>query len=145
MARLEIRHQLNIDSPPENVFNQISTIEGLKHWWTPLTSGSEEINGELKLQFGPDYFKLLKVCESKPPFWLVWECRFGSKEWVGTKISFELEAIYKGTKLSFCHSGWSFSTDMFAQCSYDWALFLRSLKKLCEVGEGHPYPLHVLV
>ena len=46
----------------------------------------------------------------------------------------------KGTVLIFHHENWIDYTSMFAECSYTWAQFLRSLKLLCETGKGRPWP-----
>jgi len=35
-------------------------------------------------------------------------------------------------ELRFNHSGWKDYTDMFAQCSYHWAIYLGNLKALAE-------------
>jgi hypothetical protein len=55
-------------------------------------------------------------------------------------MTFELEPHAKGTILVFHHEGWKAYSNEFASCSYDWALFFRSLKFLCEKGKGFPYP-----
>jgi hypothetical protein len=51
-----------------------------------------------------------------------------------------MQAHRKGTIVLFTHEGWKEETNEFASCSYTWALFLRSLKLLCETGSGTPYP-----
>jgi hypothetical protein len=59
---------------------------------------------------------------------------------VGTTITFELEPHNKGCTLMFHHDNWAAYSQEFASCSFDWALFLRSLKMLCETGKGKPFP-----
>ena len=78
----------------------------------------------------------------EPYNYVKWLCRKGHEEWIGTTISFELEAHQKGTTLYFHHDGWKEQTPVFAVCSFDRAIFLRSLKSLCETGKGSPYPNH---
>jgi hypothetical protein len=53
--------------------------------------------------------------------------------------------INKGTLLIFHHDDWKAYTPMFAECSYTWGQFLRSLKLLCETGKGRPWPKQHLI
>ena len=69
-----------------------------------------------------------------------WICLEANPEWSGTEISFALEPHAKGAVLNFSHNNWKAYTNEFAGCSYAWALFLRSLKRLCETGKGLPFP-----
>jgi hypothetical protein len=71
-----------------------------------------------------------------------WLCVGAYEEWIGTTISFELQPHARGTSLIFYHNGWKDNAETYAGCSYDWAIFLRSLKLLCETGRGLPYPNH---
>jgi len=103
----------------------------------------------------------MKITELKPLQQVTWFCIRGAEEWVGTTISFELRSgdkenmldtnselkdqlqqqnETKGAVLIFHHENWIDYTSMFAECSYTWAQFLRSLKLLCETGKGRPWP-----
>jgi hypothetical protein len=42
--------------------------------------------------------------------------------------------------LIFQHDDWKDYTQMFAECSYTWGQFLRSLKLLCKTGTGRSFP-----
>lgn len=42
------------------------------------------------------------------------------------------------TWLVFHHDDWKDYTPMFAECSYTWGQFLRSLNLFCETGKGRP-------
>ena len=135
-----IYHQLRIAAPAEKVYNAITTQEGLSGWWTPETKAKPETGSILRFAFGPDYFKEMKVTKLEPPSRVEWLCVKGYEEWIGTTITFEIETDDKGTVLFFHHDGWKDYTPEFAGCSYDWALFLRSLRLLCETGKGLPFP-----
>lgn len=82
----------------------------------------------------------MKIEELKPLAAVKWLCLKGWEDWIGTRITFQLEPQDGKTVLSFHHDGWEDYTPGFASCSYDWAIFLRSLKFLCETGKGFPYP-----
>jgi uncharacterized protein YndB with AHSA1/START domain len=157
----DIRHQLLIEAPAEQIYKAITTQAGLAGWWTPGTEAKPEINSIARFPFGPEYFKEMKIAGLKPFEWVKWICIKGAQEWVGTTLSFKLEPgdhetllnshtemqgqlqqrhSDTGTLLIFNHDDWKEYTPMFAECNYTWALFLRSLKLLCETGKGRPWP-----
>lgn len=157
-----IRHELLIGAPAEEVYNAIAGQQGLSAWWTPNAKARAERNSVARFAFGPDYFKEMRIAELKPFELVKWVCIAGAREWVGTAISFELrpghaqalldshseilgqvqqqKAGDAATLLIFCHDGWKEYTPMFAECNYTWGRFLRSLKLLCETGKGTPWP-----
>jgi len=156
-----IHQEVLIGSPTERVFSAITTREGLSGWWTPDAQARPERESVGRFPFGPTYFKEMRITELTPPNRLNWTCITGCDEWVGTTISFELRSGDKaelstsrpelydqlhqltqdaGTLLILHHDGWREYTSMFAECSYTWGQFLRSLKLLCESGAGRPWP-----
>lgn len=135
-----IYHRLLIEAPVEKVYEALTTQKGLAGWWTPDTLAKPEVGSILRFAFGPDYFKEMKVAELKPYSKIKWICLKAFEEWIGTTLTFELELHSKGAILLFHHDGWKNYTREFASCSFDWALFFRSLKFLCETGKGIPYP-----
>lgn len=135
-----IHHRLLIQQPVEKVYAALTTQEGLAGWWTPETIAKPEAGSVSRFSFGPDYHKEIRVEELKPYSFVKWSCLKGFEEWIGTMMTFELQPHAKGTILVFHHEGWKAYSNEFASCSYDWALFFRSLKSLCETGKGFPYP-----
>ncbi len=134
-----IYHRLLIEAPAEKVYEAITTQKGLAGWWTPATTAKPEVGSVMTFAFG-DYQKEIKVEALKPYSRVKWLCLKAFPDWVGTTLTFELEPHAKGTVLLFHHDGWAAYTPEFASCSFDWALFFRSLKSLCETGKGFPYP-----
>jgi uncharacterized protein YndB with AHSA1/START domain len=135
-----IHHRLLIEKPAEIVYEALTTQKGLAGWWTPDTIAKPEVGSVSRFAFGPDYYKEIKVEALKPYSYVKWRCLKAFEEWIGTTMTFELEPHAKGTVLIFHHEGWKAYSNEFASCSYDWALFFRSLKFLCEKGKGFPYP-----
>ena len=157
-----IHHELLIGAPADKIYNAITTQEGLSAWWTPETKAKPELNSVARFPFGPDYFKEMKIVELKPSALVKWNCIAGADEWIGTTISFQLHPgdkstllnshpevrgqvqqqgnFDKGALLIFHHDDWKEYTPMFAECSYTWGQFLKSLKLLCETGKGKPWP-----
>ena len=135
-----IRHLLTIHQTEWSVYSALTTVEGLSHWWTPRVSGDPGEGGSLRFYFG-DYYKEMRVIKNEPPTMLVWRCTEGVPEWIDTVITFEIiKRTDDACQLLFNHDKWPPFTRLFYQCSYDWAMFLRSLKKYVETGNGHPYP-----
>ncbi|HEY4108130.1 SRPBCC domain-containing protein [Puia sp.] len=157
----DIHQSVLIGASAENVYRALTTQEGLAAWWTPDTTARAEVNSIARFPFGPDYFKEMKITQLKPGELVKWTCISGAAEWTGTALSFTLlpgskatllrlhpeaqdqigqQSEPEGTLLIFRHDGWREDTPMFAECSYTWGQFLRSLKLLCETGEGRPWP-----
>jgi uncharacterized protein YndB with AHSA1/START domain len=157
-----IHHELTIGATAETVYEAITMRSGLAGWWTPGASAEEEANTIARFPFGDDYFKEMRVIELKPFELIRWNCIAGTDEWVGTTISFKIEAGDKAsllksnpeisdqlrqqgnaenvTVLIFKHENWKDHTPMYAECNYTWGRFLRSLKLFCEIGYGTPWP-----
>lgn len=156
-----IRHEVIIAASAEKVYSAITSQEGLSAWWTPDTIAKTEVGSIARFRFGPTYFKEMKITELKSSDLVKWTCIAGADEWIGTTLSFKLEAGDKRTILSshpeigdqmqqqnsnnvtllvLQHDNWKDYSPMYAECSYTWGQFLRSLKLFCENGTGKPWP-----
>lgn len=156
-----IRHALIIGAPAEKVYHAITSQEGLSAWWTPDTIATVEPGSISRFTFGSTYFMEMKITELKASEHVKWSCISGADEWIGTTLYFKLEASNKRkllnsnpeigdqiqqqgssnvTLLFLQHDGWKEYTPMYAECSYTWGQFLRSLKLYCETGKGTPWP-----
>jgi uncharacterized protein YndB with AHSA1/START domain len=156
-----IRHNLLIGASAEKVYKSITSEKELSAWWTPNTTAKAEVNTVARFPFGNDYYKEMKITELKPFERVKWNCIKGDGEWIGTNIFFTLisgnkknlsdtnpevlgqieqQSSEETTLLVFQHDDWKDYTPMFAECSYTWGQFLRSLKLLCETGKGRPWP-----
>lgn len=135
-----ICHRFLIGAPAETVYAALTTQEGLAGWWTPDTIAKPEVGSVSRFAFGPDYYKEMRVEVLQPYSKVEWLCLKAFEEWIGTTLTFELEPRANGCILFFRHDGWKEYSEEFASCSFDWALFFRSLKLLCETGKGIPYP-----
>lgn len=133
----DIKHKLVIKTAPEKVFKAITTQEGLESWWCTQTTAKPELGFVNVFIFGNSRNEM-KVTELVPGKKVVWQCINSIEEWVGTNLSFDFEEKEGKTILRFTHGDWKAATDMFADCNYNWAIFLKSLKALCETGTGAP-------
>lgn len=156
-----IHNAVLIGAPIEKVYNAITTQEDLSAWWTPNVKANAKANSLAHFPFKDGYFKEMKITDLEPFKLVKWSCVKGKEQWIGTTISFELIHGIKenllgqypemsgqieqlnsgrGTLLIFNHSNWKEYTLMFAECTYTWGQFLKSLKLYCETGKGKPFP-----
>ena len=133
----DIKHYLIIKAAPEKIYEAITTQDGLASWWAKQTTANPEVGFVNVFTFGK-FRNEFKVTKLIPNSKVEWECINSIEEWIGTGISFDLEEKDGRTILRFAHSGWKEITDTFADCNYTWALFMKSLKSLCETGTGAP-------
>jgi uncharacterized protein YndB with AHSA1/START domain len=134
----DILHRVGIKVTPKRVFEAISTIDGLSHWWIVGTKGTPKKGGIT--DFG---FAKMRVAESKPNKVVKWKCVTG--DWVGTDLTFELEAKKAETFVLFTHANWKKPDQNMRHCSTKWATFLLSLKGWLEREEGRPAPYDVKI
>ena len=134
-----IKHLLVINSSPEEIYSAITTKEGVANWWTEETEIGNKI-GEINIfDFGDRYHNEMKILKLIPNKKVEWECLEGDKEWIGTKLIFEIEEKDNNSVLKFTHGNWKEETDFFASCNYHWGYYMRSLKLYCETGKGNPF------
>jgi uncharacterized protein YndB with AHSA1/START domain len=130
--------QLTIDAERDRVFDAIATLDGPRHWWTTIVTGSAAPGGELRFGFaGLDEQIVMRVDDVRPPLAVGWSCvaHTRGEEWTGTQVRFELaERGPRLCDLDFRHVG--ISADLVAE---GWERFLASLASYAENGEGAPF------
>lgn len=134
-----LRHNLMIETPIKQLYDSITLEKGLKGWWTNEATAKAEEGNINHFVFGDEYFNKMKVLKLDPPNEVQWECVDGDKEWIGTKLTFELEEKEGMTYLKFSHLNWAEESEFFGFCNHHWGRFLDSLKSLCETGKGQPF------
>lgn len=141
----EIVHRIACKATPAQVFEALSTREGIARWWTRDTTGDGRLGGVLHTRFldldGEErgFFKL-EVEDSTPAASLRWRVIDGPPEWIDTRIHFDLSTSGDLTVLKFAHRHWREVTDFTGHCSTKWATFLLSLRAYVETGTGQPAP-----
>ena len=141
----EIRHRVGINGSADAIYRLLTTDEGLARWWTTDTSGAGEPGSIIHFRFGEDGPRF-EVVELIPQRLVRWR-HYGDlpAAWMGTEVSFRLDAEEKQTFVTFCHANWRLADDFLAHCSTKWAIFMMSLKAAIETGRGRPFPddLHI--
>lgn len=136
----DIIHSVGIKGAAKEIYEALTTNEGLSKWWTTDTMGSGELGSVIQFRFdgeGPDF----EVVELKPDVFVRWK-HVGEmpKAWMGTEVSFRLQEEDGQIYVLFKHGKWKEASDFMAHCSTKWAVFLISLKVAVETGIGKPFP-----
>jgi hypothetical protein len=131
----DILHRVGINAKPQLVSEALTTVDGLRGWWTTDTKGKATKGGTI--DFG---FCRMKVVALSPGTLVHWRCTGGPEEWLGTEVVFRLSWKDKQTFVLFTHAGWKQPVEFMHHCSTKWAVFLLSLKEFVETGSGRPAP-----
>jgi uncharacterized protein YndB with AHSA1/START domain len=137
---------LLIQAPPRKLYEAVSTVRGLKGWWSDNTVAD---NGGITVRFSGKNFQTLRLLDPSPDKKATWEWiaqyfplegTTQTDEWVGTRVSFDIEASPDGSStLVFTHIGLTPQLICYPMCNAGWNHFLESLRAYCETGRGTPY------
>jgi uncharacterized protein YndB with AHSA1/START domain len=146
MSTREIWHEVPINASPSDLYEAVTDVKKLAHWWTTDTRGQSEVGKTLEFWFGGSRASaVMEVAALKPHEVVQWRVVDGSaKEWIGSELEFKIFRDQGKTFLHFRHSKWREDAKMFPKCSLDWAVYLLSLKEFVEKGKGRPYPYDML-
>jgi uncharacterized protein YndB with AHSA1/START domain len=141
----DILHRIGVErSSPEQVYDALTTLDGLSGWWTEKTSGETGPGGVIEFRFRAGGFDM-KVAELDPGRRVRWEVVDGPPEWIGTSVRWDLRQDGDYTIVLFEHQGWREPIEFMNHCSTKWATFLMSLKQFLETGKGAPDPHDVKI
>ena len=91
---MDILHRVGIKSSSNEVYKALTAREGLAAWWTNNTQGESKVGGVLKFRFSANGTEIggfdMKVLELQPTKRVLWQVVGGPEEWIGTKVSWEL-------------------------------------------------------
>src|SRR4029077_18417358 len=116
----DILHRIGVEhSSPKEVFDALTTLDGLSGWWTEWTTGQTEVGGVIHFRFVPGGFDM-KVTELDPPQLVRWEVVDGPPEWIGTTVRWDLRQDGDWTIVMFAHEGWREPVEFMHHCSTKW-------------------------
>ena len=141
---VDILHKVGVKSSPDDVYEALTTTDGLAGWWTEDTKGQTDVGGVLEFRFEQGGFDM-EVLELEPAKRVQWLVADGPEEWKGTHVSWELNQQGDYTTVLFKHEGWKEPVEFMHHCSTKWATYLISLKQLVETGRGAPQPHDVKI
>ena len=141
MKHREIWHEIHINASPNEVYQAVSDIRKLAHWWTTDTRGKSAVGKKLEVWFYGHLAAEMVVSSLKAGKLVQWRVTERSiPDWVDTEIEFKIFREHNQTILHFRHSKWREDAKMFPECSMHWAIYLLSLKEFVEMGTGRPHP-----
>jgi uncharacterized protein YndB with AHSA1/START domain len=142
---VDIVHRVGIKAPVSQVYDALSTIDGLAGWWTRSTTGRSQVGEVIAFRFHTETGEEIggfdmDVLDLVPDQKVRWRVEAGPAEWLGTEIEFLLSRQDDHTIVRFGHRKWREEVEFTAHCSTKWATFLLSLRDLVETGQGKPAP-----
>lgn len=133
-----------VDQTPEEVFNAINKVRG---WWSEEIEGNtQKLNDEFTYHYQDVHRCKMKIIESVPDKKVVWLCTDNyfsftkdEREWIGTKIIFEISQKGGKTQLRFTHEGLVPEYECYNACVNGWTQYItQSLPALISTGKGQP-------
>lgn len=135
----DILHELTIAAAPDKVFQAITEQQGLAAWWTPDMAADATVGSTVHARFrGGGFVVEMEVVALEPARKVEWITRQGNPEWIGRHVAWDLSPVEKGTRILFGHRGFASADGALASASYNWAVYLTSLKDYLETGRGNP-------
>ena len=141
----DIIHRIGVRAPAAEVYEAVSTTQGVAGWWTRDTTGSATAGATVDVRFrntdGKDIGQMqFEVTKLEPHRDVRWRFLAGPPEWLGTEATFQFQQEGDMTILVFGPRNWKEPVEFMAHCSMKWAVFLLSLRELLETGQGKPAP-----
>ena len=137
----EILLRVPVDADPGALYEAVATSSGVNAWWSNHTEGPDGVGSTMNVSFpdAPMTFDF-EVIEEVSGARVAWRCLVGPPEWIGTQISFDVQAGEGGdVNVLFTQDGWKTTEESFPFIAYSWAQILPRLKKLAEEKEADPY------
>ena len=142
MAKKDFNSNISAKISADEAMKKISNVPG---WWGVAFSGnSEKRNDQFIIKMGGDSFFDFTVAElipGKRVVWLVTDCNMPwysyKKEWLNTKLIFDLSENNGVTTLSFTHEGLTPDIECYKDCEPGWNQWItRSLFSYFTTGKG---------
>ncbi len=132
-------HQVWIKTERENLYEAITTQNGIGSWWDKPTVVESDDGLMLEFSPGAEHGVLrMKVLDMTQGQRVEWECISTHPEnspafaWTSTHIVFEITENEKLTILDFRHTGWDEKSKYLGFCNFAWGVALQKLKDFCE-------------
>lgn len=129
----DMLHQIQINVPPAKVYEALTTQTGLQSWWTGDCVAQPEVGSIAEFGFNhhATVFRM-RVGELAANQRVVWECLGNVEEWLGTRLTWELQPQESATILCFKHGNWRSTEGWFAMCYSTWGALMHRLKDYAE-------------
>ena len=138
---VDLHHIMSISNTPEAAYAALTTVEGVRQWWTRDAELEGQVGGCGVFRFyNGTGVTQVAVEELQPPAKVCWRTTASNApgNWEGTQISFEIRPVAEGVTVSLSHRGFPAQTEELALVNTGWAYYLVSLKQYLETGKGTP-------
>ena len=134
-----LSHQIPVSTPPDRLYEAISTNDGLTGRFTAGIDGTAGPGREALLKFtGHEPFRW-RFTELSPGSRLRWECTQGPGAAAGTTATFSLSRTAAGrTQVDLDHDGFTETDPALATCNTLWGILLGHLKNYAETAVPSP-------
>ncbi len=127
--RVEI--SLEISCSPDKLFSFLTDQVKLMQWFAPQVIAAPVQGTVAAFAFEFDLNFKMELVGLEEGNMVAWECVDGYKEWVGSKVRFELEEKDGRTQLHFLHEGLT-NDEKKDKTIESWKRYLQKLKEVCE-------------
>ena len=138
-----IKHLLKIETDSHRVYDALTTVAGIRNWWTDNADLDGHVGGQgiFRFHYGRTVETRVNIIQLQEPLLVCWAVLESFRpEQNGTIITFELNPTEGDTMLHFSQDGFAEADDTFALMNTGWAYYLVSLKQYLEKGKGQPSP-----
>lgn len=131
-----IFHDIEIKSSASELFQIITTSDGLNSWWTTKSYGCPEIHSEYNFFFNESYNWFAQVIGVKKNKFVHYKMTIADPDWTNTILKFDiLEKSNEIHILRFEHKNWKESNDHYRRTNFCWAIYFQKMKNLLENGQ----------
>lgn len=135
--------EVSFKASEARVFDAITTLDGLRGWWTPFVEG-RPLDGDVRFEFEglAGQHIIMHVDEATPGAKVRWTCRVHSAipDWKETRVIWDLRPTgADGCALRLEHVGLVPALECYDHCEVGWDHFLASVAGYVERGAGTPY------
>ena len=85
-------HLVEINVPADKIHAALTTVEGLRGWWTKSVDIVNNAPKTYHFRFGSEAHNKMKIIKEEMQT-IEWECIDGHNEWIGTRLLFQIESI----------------------------------------------------
>ena len=133
-----ILHAFDIAGDPEEVRRALTTLEGLRGWWTTEVAGAADQGGVIYFRFDGNFNPEMRVDESSNSA-VRWTCIGRHEPWLDNTFHFEISGEAPVNFTMRQHYARELADRVYGVYNFSWGYYLDSLRTLVESGNGKPF------
>lgn len=135
-----IIHFFRVHATPAQVFDALSSTDGLSGWWSRNVHAEQGVGGVVRFRFVEGFNPVMEVTEADKPRMVCWKCIDGHDKWKDNTFRFDIREVAGDADVMFVQEyARELSDEDYGTYNFNWGYYLGSLKKLCESGVGTPF------